>query len=53
MLYSLLILFLALNDMVYDPVLGVWVGNPDALKGFQPHPSLIQSKNRTDKSKCK
>jgi hypothetical protein len=40
-----------LNDMVYDPVLGVWVGNPEALKGFAMHPHLITSKSRTDKSK--
>ena len=45
-------LLLALNDMVYDPVLGVWVGNPDALKSFAVHPQLITSKTRPDKSKC-
>eukprot|EP00026_Physarum_polycephalum_P003903 Phypoly_transcript_03920.p1 GENE.Phypoly_transcript_03920~~Phypoly_transcript_03920.p1 ORF type:complete len:617 (+),score=140.75 Phypoly_transcript_03920:120-1970(+) len=41
-----------LNDMVYDPVLGVWVGNPDALKGFAMHPPTITSKTRIDKSKA-
>lgn len=41
-----------LNDMEFDPVLGVWVGNDEVMKTFAQHkPALIINKGQTNKPK--
>lgn len=41
-----------LNDMEFDPVLGVWVGNDEVMKTFAQHkPALIINKGHANKPK--